>query len=131
MNFQTYEYPEWATHSVHLTPLGVEDFRIPATGTARVRAMRIVPGMVHTVEEFIDIPATNGVLAADPSRDIAKIAIFYRHELRPEVTKTKGLGFVVGTQFKPNTAYASTVSHDSHNLQVVGTDDRCHGVSRK
>ena len=47
----------------------------------------------------------------------------YRHESRPEVTKTKGLGFVVGTQFKPHTAYASTVSHDSHNLQVVGTDD--------
>ena len=123
LNFQQYEYPEWATHSVHVHPLSKEDFSIPASGTTRVRAMRIVPGMVHTVEEFVDIPATNGLLAADPGRDIAKITIFFRHESRPEVTKTKGVGFVVGTQFKPHTAFASTVSHDSHNLQVVGTDD--------
>jgi adenine deaminase len=123
VNLQSYDYPEWATHSVHLKPLAKEDLSIPASGTTRVRAMRIVPGMVHTEEEIIDIPATNGMLAADPGRDIAKIGIFYRHEARPEVTKTKGLGFVVGTQFKSHTAYASTVSHDSHNLQVVGTDD--------
>lgn len=123
VNLQRYEYPEWATHSVHVKPLTEEDLRIPASGTARVRAMRIFPGMVHTAEEFIDIPAVNGQLAADPGRDIAKIAIFYRHEARPEVTKTRGLGFVVGTQFKPHTAYASTVSHDSHNLQMIGTDD--------
>ena len=123
VNLQSYEYPEWATHSVHVKPLAKEDLSIPASGTTRVRAMRIVPGMVHTEEELIDIPATNGVLVADPGRDIAKIGIFFRHEARPEVTKTKGLGFVVGTQFKPHTAYASTVSHDSHNLQVVGTDD--------
>lgn len=123
VEFQRYEYPAWATHSVHVQPLTSGDLSMPASGTTRVRAMRIVPGMVHTVEEIIDIPSTKGVLAADASRDIAKIAIFYRHEARPEVTKTKGLGFVVGTQFKPNTAYASTVSHDSHNLQVVGTND--------
>jgi len=123
VNFQRYEYPEWATHSVHVKPLTTEDLSIPAERAASVRAMRIFPGMVHTAEEFIDLPAINGKLAADTGRDIAKIAIFYRHEARPEVTKTKSLGFVVGTQFKPRTAYASTVSHDSHNMQVIGTDD--------
>ncbi len=124
-----YDYPAWATHSVHVPELSAADFRIPAEAPARVRAMRIVPGMVHTVEEFVEVYPVDGSLAADPARDIAKIAIFYRHEPRPEVTKTKGMGFVLGTQFKPNVAYASTVSHDSHNLQVVGTDDNAMALA--
>jgi len=124
-----YNYPDWATHSVHVPELGAADFRIPADQPVRVRAMRIVPGMVHTVEEFVEVSPVDGSLAADPARDIAKIAIFYRHEPRPEVTKTKGMGFVLGTQFKPNVAYASTVSHDSHNLQVVGTDDNAMALA--
>jgi adenine deaminase len=124
-----YEYPKWALESVHIAPLTARDFRIPASTTSKVRAMRIVPGLVHTVEEFVEVAPIDGSLAADPTRDIAKIAIFYRHEPKPEVTKTKGLGFVTGIQFKARSAYASTVSHDSHNLQVVGTDDEAMALA--
>ena len=79
--------------------------------------------MVHTAEEMVDFIPGQGELHADPSRELAKVATFYRHEPREGVTKTKGLGFVTGLQLKPNVAYASTVSHDCHNLQVIGTDD--------
>jgi adenine deaminase len=123
LEFPRYDYPEWALHSVNVKPLSKEDFQILATNKTRVRVMRIFPGMVHTVEEIVEFMPVQGELKADLARDIAKVAIFYRHEPREGVTKVKGQGFVSGLQFKPNTAFASTVSHDCHNMQVIGTDD--------
>ncbi|HTX79626.1 MAG TPA: adenine deaminase C-terminal domain-containing protein [Longilinea sp.] len=123
MKFAHYDYPDWAMKSVHVPQLGEVDFRIPATKKTKVRVMRIYPGMVHTTEELFDIEPVNGSLQADPARDLVKVANLYRHEARPEVTQTKALGFATGLQFKPNTAFASTVSHDCHNLQVIGNSD--------
>jgi adenine deaminase len=85
--------------------------------------MRVFPGMVHTQEEIVEMQPVHGSLASDPDRDILKTAIFYRHEQKPTATGSKGLRFVTGTLFNPNCAYASTVSHDSHNLLVIGSHD--------
>ncbi|MDD5368178.1 MAG: adenine deaminase C-terminal domain-containing protein [Anaerolineaceae bacterium] len=123
VEFSKYEYPEWALKSVHLDTLSVKDFRVPAEAPVKVRVMRIYPGMVHTTEEVSELKPKDNSLSADPSRDIAKVAIFYRHALKAGVTGSKAFGFVTGMQFKPNCAYASTVSHDCHNLLVIGTSD--------
>jgi adenine deaminase len=124
VEFSKYSYPEWALNSVHLKPITVKDFHIPAEKPEKVRVMRLFPGKVHTVEEVHSISPVEGSLPADPTRDLAKVAVFYRHEPKEGLTGTKGLGFVTGLNFKANVAYASTVSHDCHNLLVVGTDDR-------
>jgi adenine deaminase len=124
VEFSKYSYPEWALNSVHLEPITVKDFHIPAEKPEKVRVMRLFPGKVHTVEEIHSISPVQGSLPADPTRDLAKVAVFYRHEPQEGLTGTKGLGFVTGLNFKPNSAYASTVSHDCHNLLVVGTDDQ-------
>lgn len=129
VQFDQYDYPDWATHSVHVAPLAEDDFCIPADQRSKVRVMCLHPGMVHTTEEFVELEPVNGSLAADPGRDIAKVANFYRHEPRPDVTRTKALGFVTGLQLKPNTAFASTVAHDCHNLQVLGTDDKAMALA--
>jgi len=129
MEFARYDYPEWALKSVHLPQLSEADFRVPAAKKTKVRVMRIFPGMVHTTEEFVEVEPVNGSLEADPARDLVKVANFYRHEARPEVTKTKGLGFATGLQFKPNTAFASTVSHDCHNLLVIGNSDKAMALA--
>lgn len=124
-----YDYPEWALKSVHLNKLTEKDFAIPASGKETVRVMRVYPGMVHTTEEFAEMTPVNGGLQSDPSKDIAKIAIFYRHQEKEGLTGTKGLGFMTGATLKPNTAFASTVSHDCHNLMVLGTDDKAMAVA--
>jgi len=62
-------------------------------------------------------------LHADPLQDLAKAGVFYRHSPNGSADRSRGLGFVSGTRFIPGSAYASTVSHDSHNLLVVGMDD--------
>jgi len=129
MEFKRYNYPDWALKSVHLPKLSEADFRIPAKKKVKVRVMRIFPGMVHTAEEFFEIEPVNGSLLADHTRDIVKVVNFYRHEPRPEVKKSRGLGFATGLQFKPNTAFASTVSHDCHNLQVIGTSDKAMALA--
>ena len=124
-----YDYPEWALKSVHLKPVTAEDFRIPAGKPEKVRVMRLYPGMVHTTEEIQEIQPVRGSLAADPGRDIAKVAVFYRHEPKEGATNSRAFGFVSGLTFKPHVAYASTVSHDCHNLLVVGTDDEAMAVA--
>lgn len=124
VDIPAYEYPTWAVNSLHLEPLTVEDFSIPAKKTpAKVRVMRVIPGMVHTEEEIVEMQPNNGELVSDPNRDILKAAVFYRHEPQSGLDGRKGLGFVSGTQFNPRCAYASTVAHDSHNLLVIGSDD--------
>ena len=59
-----------------------------------------------------------GHVVADPSRDLAKIAVIERHHGTGRV----GLGLVRGFGLRSG-AFASTVAHDAHNLVVVGVDD--------
>jgi hypothetical protein len=119
-----YDYPQWALNSVHLDPITAEDLRIPYRGeAATVRVMRVVPGMVHTEEEEMTLKPVDGELKADAGRDLAKIAVFYRHKKEVPETARQGFGFVTGTNFKEDVAFASTVAHDSHNLMVLGTSD--------
>ncbi|HEX7557349.1 MAG TPA: adenine deaminase C-terminal domain-containing protein, partial [Leptolinea sp.] len=129
VEFAHFEYPEWALKSMHLKKLTVKDFAIPASETKTVRVMRVYPGMVHTTEEHAELKSVNGGLQSDPSRDIAKIAIFYRHEEKDGLTGSKGLGFMTGATLKPGSAFASTVSHDCHNLLVLGTDDEAMALA--
>ena len=124
VEFSKYSYPEWALNSVQLNPLSAKDFHIPAEKAEQVRVMRLFPGKVHTVEEIHSVSPVNGSLAADPTRDLAKVAVFYRHNPKPGLSGSKGLGFVTGLNFKPNVAYASTISHDCHNVLVVGSNDQ-------
>lgn len=128
---QPYKYPEWAINSIHLDLLKNEDFIIKAPNdkkSATVRVMTMKPGVVDTIESEVEIPITNGQLHSDYKRDLSKIFMFYRHE--NEAAKgTKGFGFVNGINFKENCAYASTVSHDCHNLFVVGTSDEAMKIA--
>ncbi|NLM46879.1 MAG: hypothetical protein GX200_08775 [Firmicutes bacterium] len=61
----------------------------------------------------------NGFLLQDTGRDLAKIAVFERHK----GTGSCAVGFVTGFGFTSG-AVASTVAHDSHNLLIVGTNDK-------
>ena len=118
-----YEYPDWALKSVHVAPLTANDLRIAASEPVKVRVAQVVPGMVHTEAHILEMAPVDGELKADPEQDIAKAAVFYRHAPIDGMTGSKGLGFVKGVQLRPHSAYASTVSHDCHNLLVLGMDD--------
>lgn len=123
VDLAAYDYPAWAIESVHLDPLTDEDLRVKVDGPVKVRVLRAVPGMVHTEEEIVEMTPADGALEADPERDLMKAAVFYRHATKKGATGSKTVGFVTGLAFNANAAFASTVSHDCHNLLVLGSDD--------
>jgi adenine deaminase len=125
VEFAPHQYPEWALNSVHVKPINEADLHIPFDeSVARLRVARIHPGKVHTTEEFVEVKPMNGLIQADASRDLAKVAVFYRHENKVSDDALKGFGFITGTGFKDNVAFGSTVAHDCHNLMVMGTSDK-------
>jgi adenine deaminase len=78
----------------------------------------IVPGQIVTDSLVASIPARAGEALADPTQDLAKIAVVERHLGTGRV----GHGFVRGFGLQRG-AIASTVAHDALNVVVVGMND--------
>jgi adenine deaminase len=103
--------------TVRLRDFGAERLRLPGhSGAARVIGM--IPDQIVTEDRTMDAPATpDGLLAADPARDMLKVAVVERYGRgRVGVGLLHGLGLQAG-------AMASSVAHDAHNIVVAGTDD--------
>ena len=107
---------EIAHNSFHLKELTEKDFHIEEKA-ARCRVIELVHGELLTNEKIcaIDWSRQNGI---DTERDILKLAVIERHKNTGHI----GLGFINGIGMKKG-AIASSVSHDSHNIIVIGTND--------
>jgi adenine deaminase len=92
-------------------------FRIPAQGR-RIHVIGVIPDQLITRHLIEEARILDGDAAADPERDLLKIAVIERHR----ATGQMGLGFVKGMGLRRG-ALASSVAHDHHNLVVVGADD--------
>ena len=108
--------------TVRLDPLTAEAFALPPAAGGRCRVIRLVPGQLLTEEWLTDLPLCSG--GVDVSRDILKIAVLERHRY----TGHRGLGLIAGIGLRHG-AIASTVAHDSHNLIVIGENDRDMAVA--
>jgi adenine deaminase len=100
------DVPEWVKHSVRNRPVTADDFRI-ATSNGKVRVIGLVPDQVVTE-----------LLEEEPSDALAKIAVVERHLGTGRI----GRGYVRGSGLQRG-ALASTVSHDAHNIIVIGIDE--------
>ena len=103
-------------HSFHTEPLSTDHFHIEEKGSV-CRVIQVIPSQLLTDEVHLEInwQENNGV---DTIRDIIKLAVIERHKN----TGHMGLGFISGLGLKKG-AIASSVSHDSHNLIVIGTNN--------
>jgi adenine deaminase len=111
------QVPEWVKHTVRVQHVTARDFALPwQEGSARV--IGIVPDQIVTDSLVEEPTVVDGAAVADPSRDLAKIAVIERHLGTGRV----GLGLVRGFGLQRG-ALASTVAHDAHNIVVVGVDD--------
>nr|MBA3787912.1 adenine deaminase [Actinomycetota bacterium] len=109
--------PEWVRQTVRLKTVAASDLRVPWTGGA-ARVIGLVPGQIVTDSLVEELRGEDGIAAADPERDLAKIAVVERHLGTGRI----GLGFVRGFGLSRG-AVATTFSHDAHNLVVVGISD--------
>lgn len=117
-----YDYPAWATSSMHIRDAITPDtFKIAAPAGAAevtVRAIELIPAKVPDIERHVTLTVKNGYLESDVAQDALKTFVFERHH----ETGTFGVGFTRGFGITKG-AMASTVAHDAHNLLVVGTND--------
>jgi adenine deaminase len=105
------EVPEWVKHTVRVRHVSGADFAVPEVD-GPVRVIGLVPGQIVT-ESLVEEPPV-----PDAERDIAKIAVIERHLGTGRV----GIGLVRGFGLRSG-AIATSVSHDAHNIVVVGVDD--------
>ncbi len=119
---EPFAWPDFMTHTMNLgldvTP---DTFRIPVDkqeGTCKVRAIGIAAGDTLTRDVAVEVPVRDGSLQADPAHDVLKACVFDRHH---GADGTHAFGFVTG--FGIHGALAQTVSHDAHNLLVMGDND--------
>jgi adenine deaminase len=103
--------------TLNLSPGGLQ-FRIEARGR-RMRVIAALADQIVTESEQADATIVDGFAEADPARDMLKIAVIERHH----GSGAMGLGFIRGFGLK-NGALAGTVAHDSHNIIVLGDNDR-------
>ncbi|MCK5736313.1 MAG: hypothetical protein KAH21_07525 [Spirochaetaceae bacterium] len=66
---------------------------------------------------------------ANPKEDLAKITMIYRHAPVIPKNRHRSTAFITGLSFKAGCAYASTVSHDCHNMLVIGSDDKAMALA--
>src|SRR5262249_11900110 len=109
--------PDWVKRSVRIAPVGSNDFHVPWTG-GRARVIGLVEGQIITDGLVDELTVSAGLAVADPSRDLAKLAVVERHHGTGRI----GLGFVKGFGLQRG-AFASTVAHDAHNIVACGVDD--------
>ncbi len=106
-------------HSVNLRKVfTAEDFRITAKTNA-VRIIGVKDKTLLTTKITAKVPMRGDELCIDVAQDVLKIAVIERHNGRNNFS----VGFVKGFGLKSG-ALASTVAHDSHNIIVVGSDER-------
>lgn len=104
--------------SVRTKAMGAEDFAVPGDGKS-MAVIGVVPGKIITERLAMDLPVRGGRVCCDPERDAVKVAVIERHGINGNI----GRGFVHGFGLKRG-AIGSTVGHDSHNICVIGADDR-------
>lgn len=103
-------------NSFKLEDLSADDFHLDEK-SEKCRAIKVIPKQLLTEEMIFDVDWSNAN-GIDLGRDILKLAVIERHHN----TGHKGIGFINGIGLKKG-AIASSVSHDSHNLIVIGTND--------
>ncbi len=101
------------------------DLGVPVEGE-RLRVIGALRDQLLTESREEAPRVVDGVVQADPERDLVKMAVIERHR----ATGSLGLGFVHGLGLRRG-ALASTVAHDHHNLVVVGADDASMQVAAR
>nr|BBH90936.1 adenine deaminase [Thermosporothrix sp. COM3] len=105
-------------NTIRIGALEESSFQLPGK-PGEVAVIGIEPDQIVTQHIKLDAPLRDGLIVADPERDLLKLAVIERHHATGRV----GLGLVQGFGLKQG-ALGSSVAHDAHNLVIAGTNDR-------
>ena len=115
--FTKFEKPS-VRSSINVRWIEPKDFEIKGTSKL-VNTIEIIPHQLVTKSSVCEAKFENGLLQSNIDEDVLKIIVMERHR----ATGNIGKGFVKGFNLKAG-AIASTVAHDSHNMIIIGTNDK-------
>lgn len=104
--------------SIKARTVSAADFLVSG-GSGEIPVIGVTQGQIITERRVMNVSASNGERHANVENDIAKVAVIERHGRNGNI----GRAFVNGFNLRRG-AIASSVAHDSHNICVVGVDDR-------
>ena len=121
--------PEIFTKRKNIKPVGLNSMKAkkvtaenficqPKAGQNLTPVIGVKSGLIITFREDANLEVSEKGLLCDIKQDVIKIAVIERHGKNGNI----GRSFVTGFGLKSG-AIASSVSHDSHNIVVIGTND--------
>jgi len=122
-----YVYPEVVKNSVRRDPIGPDDLKVRAdSSSVTVRCIGLILDQNLSEAVEAEMQVEGGYVLPQPANDLLPIAVVGRHG-QPDI----GASFVRGFKMKHG-AIAETVSHDTHNIMVMGTnyEDMAVAVNR-
>ncbi len=109
--------PEYMKNSVKIANIKIEDLDLHINGeTANV--IGVIPDSLVTDKLVLNIDSEDNVFKYG-NNDILKLVVVERHK----GTGNIGIGLIKGFNLK-NGSIGSTIAHDSHNILVVGDNDK-------
>ncbi|AOR22640.1 adenine deaminase [Clostridium taeniosporum] len=104
--------------SMNIELIKEEIFKIKAPSN-KVNVIKVIPKSIETKKVIREIEIENGYVNSDNLGDIQKIGVFERHKN----TGKYSIGFIEGLGIK-GCSIAQTIAHDSHNIIVIGNNDK-------
>lgn len=107
--------------TVHLSEITKDDIQVyfeKENGEEEVNIISLKPHSLITEKSKAKVNIINNKFRYDNEKDILKLAVIERHKNTGNI----GIGLVENFNLK-NGAIATTISHDSHNIIVVGDND--------
>ena len=123
------DWPSWATDTIRIgRKLTAKDFEIlaPPGKTTTVTAAIQSPSYTSPDQASATLAVVDGVVQRDIQKDIIKAAIVDRYRGKAQLGKIFWTGLGPKT---PDSAIATSVSHDLHNITVVGTSDEAMAIA--
>jgi adenine deaminase len=112
-----YTYPDTVKHSVRRSPVEPDDLMVhsPSVDPVTVRCIGLILDQNLSDAVEAEMQVVDGAVVPQLENDLLPIAVVGRHG-QPDI----GATFVRGFKMKHG-AIAETVSHDTHNIMVMGT----------
>lgn len=104
--------------SINMNPIKKEDFRVEYKSDF-INVIKLIAHSIETKKEKKKVEKDGKYVKVKEGDDLLKIGVFERHKN----TGKYALGYISGLGLK-NCSIAQTIAHDSHNVIVVGDNDK-------
>lgn len=111
--------PKEIEQTMHIAPIDLAKLKISMQQGNIAQVIGLIPYQIVTKNLKMKVKVKNGEAVADAEQDILKLVVIERHH----ETGNIGTGLVHGFGLKKG-AIASTIAHDSHNLIIIGENDK-------